>query len=196
MKSDQQKGLKDRTIILDPGHGSFTQDGYYDAGAIGPTGLLESAVNLKIALKLKTLLEEKGAVVIITRSQEQDKQSPTLKDRIKDANASGADLFLSIHQNASINHKLKGIQSFFWNNSSAKIASLLASSISKSTGLSINKVAKRSFAVTENITSMPSLLIETACLSNPEEEKMLQSDNFLLLIAEGLTNGIEQFFNN
>ena len=156
--------------------------------------MLESAVNLKIALKLQSLLEAKGANVTLTRNQEQNSDSPDLKHRLEEANASGADLFISIHQNASQNHALKGINSFFWNDSSQEIATSLAEAIAKETGLSVNQVAQRNLSVTQNVTSMPSVLIETACLSNPEEEKMLQSDTFLELIAEGMLKAIESYF--
>jgi N-acetylmuramoyl-L-alanine amidase/uncharacterized protein YraI len=194
LKPKTKKGLQDKLIILDPGHGSFRDNDYYDTGGIGPTGLLESAVNLKISLKLKSLLEENGAKVILTREKEQDTSSSTLATRIEMANASGADLFLSIHQSASINHKLNGIQSFYWHSSSKSIAEQIPSAISKETGLNIRSILKRKFATTDSITSMPAILIETATITNPEEEKMLQSDSFLALIAEGIMKGITNYF--
>ncbi|HPJ12359.1 MAG TPA: N-acetylmuramoyl-L-alanine amidase [Caldisericia bacterium] len=194
LKPKTKKGLQDKLIILDPGHGSFRDNDYYDTGGIGPTGLLESAVNLKISLKLKSLLEENGAKVVLTREKEQDTSSSTLAARIEMANASGADLFLSIHQNASLNSQLSGIQSYYWHSSSKSIAEEISSTISKETGLHVRNILKRKFAVTDSITSMPSVLIETATITNPEEEKMLQSDSFLALIAEGILKGISNYF--
>ncbi|MDD4028477.1 MAG: N-acetylmuramoyl-L-alanine amidase [Caldisericia bacterium] len=194
LKPTSGKGLQNKFIVIDPGHGSFRDNDYYDTGGIGPTGLLESAINLKISLKLKALLEENGAKVFLTRDKEQDSASPSLKSRIELANASGADMFISVHQNASINHKVKGIQCFYWHASSKTMAEKISDSISKETGLGILQILQRKFAITNAITSMPSILIETAAITNPEEEKMLQSDSFLSLIAEGLLKGIESYF--
>jgi N-acetylmuramoyl-L-alanine amidase/uncharacterized protein YraI len=195
LKPVLEKGLQNKIIAIDPGHGSFRNNDYYDAGGIGPTGLLESSVNVKIALKLKALLEENGAKVILTREKEQDKISPDLTSRIEMVNTSGADMFISIHQNASMNHKVKGIQCFYWHSSSKTIADTISDSISKETGLEIYQILRRKLAIIDSITAMPAILIETTAISNPEEEKMLQSDSFLSLITEGMLKGIETYFH-
>lgn len=194
LKPDKGRGVADKLIIIDPGHGAFSEDGYYDTGAIGPTGLLESMVNLKVALKLRELLEKEGARVILTREKEQDEKSPTLEKRIENANKSGADLFISIHQNASINQEANGSEVYYFNDNSSPLAELILESLHAKIGLTSRGVKKRGFAVTKEITTMPSILVECAFISNPAEEKLLGSDNFLNLIAEGLLSGIKKFF--
>jgi N-acetylmuramoyl-L-alanine amidase len=194
-KKSSLKGIRGKKIILDPGHGSF-EDGYYDCGAIGPTGCLESYTNLQVVLKLKALLEKEGATVLLTREQEQNKETLSLDDRVEYANKSGADLYISIHQNASLSTEAKGCEVFYYNDNSLKAGDMLLGSLSGNTGLVARGNKKRSLAVTKEITTMPSLLIECAFLSNPEEEKMLQSDTFIGLIAEGISIGVKKFFES
>ena len=192
-KKSKSKGIKNKKIILDPGHGSF-EDGYYDCGAIGPTGLLESFVNLQTALKMKELLEKEGAIVTLTRDQEQNKLTMSLDQRVEFANKSGADLYISIHQNASLSTEAKGCEVFYYNENSEETAEAVVEALSGGTGLLSRGIKKRGLSVTKEITTMPSILIECAFISNPEEEKMLQSDRFIGLISEGIITGVKRFF--
>lgn len=192
-KKLKSKGIKDKKIILDPGHGSF-EDGYYDCGAIGPTGLLESFVNLQTALKMKELLEKEGAIVSLTRDQEQNKDTMSLDNRVEFANKSGADLYISIHQNASLSTEAKGCEVYYYNENSEETAEAVIEALSGGTGLMSRGIKKRGLSVTKEITTMPSILIECAFISNPEEEKMLQSEKFIGLISEGIITGIKRFF--
>lgn len=194
IKKSGSKGIRGKKIILDPGHGSF-EDGYYDCGAIGPTGSLESFINLQVTQKLKTFLEKEGAIVLLTREQEQNKETMSLDQRVSFANKSGADLYISIHQNASYSSEAKGCEVFYFNENSEKAGEMLLSSLSGNTGLVSRGNKKRGLAVTKEITTMPSLLVECAFISNPEEEKMLQSETFLGLVAEGLLMGVKKFFD-
>lgn len=94
-----------RTIVLDPGHGGK------DPGAVGKKGLREKDVNLAVTLKLKRMLEnELGLRVLLTRS---DDRFVSLQDRTKFANDNKADLFVSIHANASKNRESKGIETYY-----------------------------------------------------------------------------------
>lgn len=92
-------------LVLDPGHGGK------DPGAIGPTGLKEKDVVLKVAKLVKEKAEKRlGWVVYLTR--EDDCYLP-LEERTAFANQKGGDLFLSIHCNASYNKESKGIETYF-----------------------------------------------------------------------------------
>jgi N-acetylmuramoyl-L-alanine amidase len=96
-----------RKIVIDPGHGG------HDPGAIGPKKLYEKDVVLDIALKLKKiLLQDPLNEVYITR--ETDTYLP-LEERTAIANRKGADLFVSIHANASRNRQTKGIETYLLN---------------------------------------------------------------------------------
>jgi len=100
-------GLKIGRIVIDPGHGG------HDTGTIGPTGLEEKAVVLDVGLKLKKLLEQNtGCEVVMTRS---DDTFIPLEERTAIANQKGADLFISIHANASRDTSARGIETYYLN---------------------------------------------------------------------------------
>ncbi len=92
-------------IVLDPGHGGD------DSGAIGPSGIKEKDIVLGVALKLKRLLTEQyGCNVEMTRK---DDVFIPLKERPAFANRAMADVFISIHANASAKRDSSGIETFF-----------------------------------------------------------------------------------
>ena len=94
-----------KTIVIDPGHGGR------DAGAVGKKlRLKEKYLNLNLSKKLKNILEEHGIKVIMTR--ESDVFIP-LQDRVRMANSSGADLFISIHANASRSRAMNGFECYY-----------------------------------------------------------------------------------
>lgn len=97
-------GLKVGRVVIDPGHGGR------DTGTIGPSGLLEKDLVLDVSRRLKELLEKRlGLDVILTRS---DDRFIPLEERTAIANQKGADLFISIHANASRNRRVSGIETF------------------------------------------------------------------------------------
>jgi len=103
----RQLGLGVRRIVIDPGHGG------HDPGTSGPKGLQEKDLVLDVALRLDRLVrQELGAEVVLTRST--DVFIP-LEERTGIANTRGADLFLSIHANASRNPRARGIETYFLN---------------------------------------------------------------------------------
>ena len=107
-----------KTIIVDAGHGGE------DGGAVSSEGVTEADINLKIALKLQALLEQSGANVILTRSDEnaiydldkktlRAKKNSDIKNRVKIGNNSSADIFVSIHLNKILQSEYYGWQTFF-----------------------------------------------------------------------------------
>jgi N-acetylmuramoyl-L-alanine amidase len=101
----RELGLKIHRIAIDPGHGG------YDAGTIGPHGLLEKNLCLDVALRLGQLIEENipGAEVVYTRKD--DRHVP-LEERTAIANRANADLFISIHANSSHNREARGVETY------------------------------------------------------------------------------------
>ena len=107
-----------RKIVLDPGHGGK------DTGAIGVSGLMEKDVVLAVAKKLAAKLRsEMGIEVVLTR--ENDTFIP-LEERTAIANREGADLFISLHTNASPNPQARGIETYYLNNTDDEAARRLA----------------------------------------------------------------------
>jgi N-acetylmuramoyl-L-alanine amidase len=101
----RQLGLSVARVVIDAGHGG------HDPGAHG-NGINESELTLDVALRLQTLLEKAGIDVVMTRDS--DVFIP-LEERTEIANREGADLFLSIHANASRNIQAHGIETYFLN---------------------------------------------------------------------------------
>jgi N-acetylmuramoyl-L-alanine amidase len=107
-----------RKIVLDPGHGGK------DPGAIGIGGAAEKDIVLSLAKKLaRRLRRELRVEVVLTR--EDDRFIP-LEDRTAIANAEGADLFISLHVNASPSHETRGIETYYLDNTNDEASILLA----------------------------------------------------------------------
>ncbi len=179
------------TIMLDPGHGGK------DCGATGHSGLKEKDVNLTVALHTANLLRAKGFNVILTRS---DDQYITLAERVTLAEKKGADLFISIHANASLNNKFaSGTETYYFPNKDSApqsffLASLIQQEVSSSLNLPSIGVKKDSFHVIRE-TYMPSALVELAFLSNAVDETVLRSGECLQLAAGALYRAVMRYYN-
>jgi N-acetylmuramoyl-L-alanine amidase len=103
----QQLGLGVKRIVIDPGHGGK------DKGASGKNGLYEKDLNLKIAKKLsQRIKQDLNLEVLLTRDSD---QFIPLEERTAIANTKHADLFVSIHVNASPNPQAEGFETYFLN---------------------------------------------------------------------------------
>lgn len=171
-------------------------------------GTTEAETNLKIALKLQSLLEQAGSTVILTRSDENaiyDIDSKTLKqkkvsdihNRVKIGNESRADLFISIHLNKIPQQQYWGWQCFYkeGNEQSQKLAKSLQENLNEA----IQKENKRVAMKLDNVYIMkhveiPISIVECGFLSNQEEEKLLLQDTYQDRLAWGIYNGIIDYF--
>lgn len=194
--------VSNKVIVLDAGHG------IPDEGAQSSNGTTEAETNLKVALKVQTLLEQSGATVILTRSDENaiyDIDSKTLKqkkisdihNRVKIGNESSADIFVSIHLNKIPQQQYYGWQTFFQEGNEQSLN--LAKSIQSNLNDSIQKENKRVAMKIDNIYIMkhieiPTAIVECGFLSNPEEEKLLLEDDYQNRLAWGIYNGIMDYF--
>ena len=194
--------VTNRTIIIDAGHGGE------DGGAVSSNGVSEAQINLSIALKIQKLLEQSGATVILTRSDDnaiydidsktlRQKKNSDLKNRVKIGNTSTADLFISIHLNKIEQSQYYGWQTFFkdGNEQGKKLATCIQNNLNES----IQKENKRTPLKISNIyiiknVEIPTTIVECGFLSNPEEEKQLQTDEYQNKLAWGIYNGIMDYF--
>lgn len=188
-------GLKGKVIVLDPGHGGS------DPGAIGLNNTPEKAVTLPVALKVKALLEKAGAKVLMTRQDDRDvfgagaSAVEELSARTKVANSVKADLFVSIHANAFANRTVGGTSTHYYLKSryDRMLAECLQSSVVAAGGLTDRGAQAANFYVVKR-TLMPAALIEMAFISNPDEEKLLNSPQFQQQFAQGIVSGMDNFF--
>ena len=180
------KKLKGKTIVIDPGHSS-------DKGAVGPTGLTEADANLAISLKLRDILESKGAKVIMTRD---DKSHVALYDRPAIAKKADADIFVSIHNNAlpdGVNpFENNGSSTYYYHPHSIVLAKYIQKELVQAVKLGDYGLYHGNLAVNRP-TQYPAVLVENAFMIIPEQEALLKSDKFRKKIAKAITKGIEQF---
>lgn len=191
-----------KTIVIDAGHGKP------DEGAESSRGTTEAETNLKIALKLQNLLEQSGATVILTRSDENaiyDLDAKTLKqkkisdihNRVKIGNESSADIFVSIHLNKIPQQQYDGWQTFY--NGNNENSRKLAVSIQNKLNDAIQKENNRIAKTIDNIyiikhVEIPTTIVECGFLSNPEEERSLLEDEYQNKLAWGIYNGVINYF--
>lgn len=186
------------TIVIDPGHGAYKDNGYFDVGATSPSGLYEYIVNNEIGMDVANRLMAHGATVILTHDDGK-LINMDLDDRVDLANDEDADIFVSIHSDSYPNNTSAcGMATYYYHgNGNIEEKIDLATEVQKNlalyTGRPDNGIKLKNFFVIKN-TDMPSILVEVGFLSNPVEEKLLQTSSFRSLAAEGIVNGILTYF--
>lgn len=171
-------------------------------------GTTEAESNLKIALKVQNLLEQSGATVILTRSDENaiyDIDSKTLRqkkisdihNRVKIGNESSADIFVSIHLNKIPQEEYWGWQTFYkpGNTEGQKLASAIQNNLNEA----IQKENKRTPKEIDRVyvikhVEIPTTIVECGFLSNQEEEQLLLTDEYQNKLAWGIYTGIMDYF--
>jgi N-acetylmuramoyl-L-alanine amidase len=185
--SDQASVLSGFTIAVDAGHGG-------DAlGAVGPTGLQEKVINLAIAKHLQLLLQNKGAKVVMTRTDDTNVGMPERTDAIL---AGGSQILVSIHCNAggagSDAEAVKGTSTYYRHLGYQPLADIMYTRMLELGLNQFGMVGSFNFSLNAP-TQLPNVLVETAFLSNPEDEMKLMDDNFREAIAEKVVGGLEEF---
>ena len=191
-------GLKGKIIAIDPGHGGC------DPGAIGPTGVTEKSVTLRISMEAKKILEAAGAKVIMTRtsdvevSPKKEKASDIeeLQARCDIANKAKADIFVCIHMDSFSSREARGTTGYYYSKgtaSSRRLASLVQASVVRQLNTQSRGAKSCNFYVVRK-TRMPATLVEIAFLSNASEEKLLTSAAGVQKAAQGVADGIAEFF--
>lgn len=195
---NESKGTSDSqepTIVVDPGHGG------YDTGAIGPSGVREKDIALKVGLKLGALLKSQGYNVIFTRTSDNVPWPANvhldLQTRVQIANNAHANYYISIHNNDSNLSYARGTETFFYTNSAKgkSFATSVQNALINSVHLQDRGVNPANFYVLKH-TAAVSILAELAFISNPYEEKLLNSADYQDKFANALDLGIVNFIKN
>lgn len=190
--------LQGRSITIDPGHGGS------DTGAIGPTGVTEKSVTLRIAKRLEELLEDAGAKVYMTRKTDTE-VSPKgayasdveeLQARCDVANRANTDIFVSIHMDSFSNGGAHGTTGYYYtygSDASQRLARLIKNRVVSALG-TMDRGAKAANFYVIRKTTMPAVLIEVAFVSNPDEELLLNSSVGIERAAQAIYQGIVDYF--
>ncbi|MBQ4105541.1 MAG: N-acetylmuramoyl-L-alanine amidase [Clostridia bacterium] len=191
------------TIIIDAGHGGE------DGGAESPGGLLEKDINLDIALHLQKLFIQSGFDVKMTRCDDnaiydddaktlREKKVSDLHNRTEILNSSQNNILISIHQNKFEQSQYSGTQVFYSKNNpeSASLAEYIRVAVKgllQPNNERECKVATNSIYLLDNAT-VPAVLVECGFLSNPQEEQLLQSDEYKKCMAFTIYSGFLEYY--
>ncbi|MBQ8682437.1 MAG: N-acetylmuramoyl-L-alanine amidase [Selenomonadales bacterium] len=184
--------LDGKIICIDAGHGGN------DTGSCGPNGTYEKEHTLAIALSLREILEQNGAAVVMTRS---DDTLPIWADAPDDkiaraaiAGDASADLLLSLHADGFYPRPISRSTVYYYRDESETLAKCLARSLGSELLTPASSYRFGSFSVIR-YASMTAVWVDIASLANPEEELFLSSKDGRDKIASALYHGITQFFH-
>lgn len=190
-------------IIIDAGHGGE------DGGATSCTGMLESQINLEIALKLDDLLQFLGletqpirktdTSVYTEGSTIAQKKVSDLKERVRIANSREGAVLISIHQNIFADSRYDGAQVFYAKTSESK---RLAEDLQKNLVSTVNRGSNRKCKLADSVYLMQNIsctgvLIECGFLSNPREEADLRDPAYQKKLCCVIASTVSSYlFNN
>lgn len=195
--------ISNKIIAIDPGHGGV------DPGAVSKNGVKEDEINLKIALKLKRLVEQSGGIVFMTRTTDKglytseaktlrQMKTEDLKKRREIIDNSGSEILISIHLNSFIRPSYYGAQTFFKKGSEEgeKLALMIQEELRNILDKDNKRQPqKRDDVYILNEVSMPAVLVECGFLSNTMEEQLLIDESYQEKIAWSIYVGIMNYFN-
>jgi N-acetylmuramoyl-L-alanine amidase len=198
-----------RTIVLDAGHGAK------DPGTTGRSGVKEKDLALDIALRAKAHLAAAGVRVVMIRDSDRFWE---LEDRPYLAARSGGDAFVSIHMNAAASRAVQGIETFVtaaanypptaesrlggkypavpnnqFNHSNTLLGNQIQHALIGITRAEDRGLKRARFIVLRN-SAMPAALVECGFLSNPQEEQKLSTPSYRETVAQGIAQGILNYF--
>ena len=185
--------LAGRVILVDAGHGGT------DGGARAKdSGVWEKELNLQTALVLKSLLEEEGAEVIMTREtdmQYSENKRADLTARLDLARENGADMVISIHMNEYRTRSVSGPQVFY--REGQEDSRLLAGCVQDALISALNPAKKRAAMAGDYFIlslDIPSVLVECGFISNAAEEALLRTPEYREKVAQGIGDGIVEYY--
>jgi N-acetylmuramoyl-L-alanine amidase len=188
-------------IVLDAGHGGS------DPGAVGVNGLYEKTVNFDVVNRVKAILEGRGYEVALTRDSD---IFLSLAQRVAITNSLAPDLFVSVHANAHTNPSINGSLVLYYDKDypqadyppsdamaaltpeSKRLAQLVQDAMVKTAG-TVDRGLVPSAVYVARMGSVPSILVETAFLSNAGDAANLADADFRQKLAAGIAVGIEAY---
>ena len=202
-------------IVIDAGH---QRKGNYEKEPNGPnsdvmkakvssgtqgvvTGLAEYELNLTVSLFLKEELLARGYEVIMIRETHDVDISNV--ERAKVANEAKADAFIRIHADSSTNQNAKGVMTICqtsknpynreWYEESSTLSELVLEEVVEETGATKRQIWETDTMTGINWTTVPTTILEMGFMSNPEEDKLLATEEYQKKIAKGIAEAIERF---
>lgn len=215
--SNKTQEDKKKIVVLDPGHGNKSnlekepiypgakelkiKDGGGAEGINSKTP--EYVIAMKITDKLKELLEDSGYNVIMTKTTPD--QNPGNVERAEVGNENNADLVIRVHADSFDNSSVSGASMLVPSSIgyatdiseiSKKYGQVVLQSLIDEAGMKNRGVVERNDITGFNWSKVPVILVETGFLSNPQEDELLNSEEYQNKIAKGLFEGIDKALNN
>lgn len=217
VESEKVKEVKKKVIVLDPGHGNrsnLEKEAIYPGatelkikdggGAEGVNSKTpEYVIAMGITMNLKALLENKGYAVIMTKTTPQE--SPGNIERAEVGNKNNADLVIRVHADSSESSNTSGASILVpapigyakdISEISRKYGEIVLESLINEVGMKNKGVIERNDLTGFNWSKVPIILVETGFLSNPQEDQLLNTEEYQNKIAKGLFNGIDKALSN
>ncbi|MFZ5590614.1 MAG: N-acetylmuramoyl-L-alanine amidase family protein [Bacillota bacterium] len=198
-QANNSSGLKNRVIVLDPGHGG------YDPGAVN-NNIREKDLNLALSQKIAELLKKEGAIVHLTRTKDYNlapvglhgraARFADLSLRAAMAKEKSADIFVSIHMNSIAFRYCRGAEVYyhFQSQEGARLAQSIQSELIKIPGMRKRTVKPGDYALLR-LTTVPAVIVEAGFITNDDELKHLTTERYQQALAESIVRGIENYFS-
>lgn len=186
--------VQKQVIVIDAGHGG------YDPGKIGVNKALEKDINLQIAQRVKTCLEENKIAVVMTREEDvmADTKRADMQKRVNLINKTRPAIAVSIHQNSYSDSSVTGAQVFYYKGSEEGKAAaiLMQEELKKMNSENVRQIKDNNNFFMLKKTKVPTIIVECGFLSNAQEAQKLVSEEYQMELAEAISNGILVFLNN
>lgn len=193
--------LTGKIIVLDAGHGGP------DGGAVGGNEIIEKNITLEITKKVQDYLQEQGALVILSRDEDEDlasedtkgyskRKTEDLQKRVSLINQSGTDLFVSIHLNAIPVSNSSGAQTFYTRSlvENERVAKFIQAELRTSLENTTRSAKTISNVYLLKYAKAPGALVEAGFLSNVNERYLLNSEKYQQKVAAAIYRGILRYF--
>ena len=189
------------TVVVDAGHGGI------DPGKVGVNDALEKDINLSIAMKLKSYLEQQDIKVIMTREtdmglyeeSDSNKKVRDMKNRLAIMEEIKPELVISIHQNSYPEESVSGMQVFYYETSTEgkQLAEIMQQTMIESLKPQKERTAKANdtYYLLKK-TSAPIVIVECGFLSNHTEAKLLVSSDYQEKMAWAIHMGVLRYLNH
>lgn len=184
-KQGNDGSLRNKLIIIDPGHGGK------DDGATGIGGTKEKELTLDTARILNDKLRAAGAKVILTRNSD---DFVSLNSRVRLSHILEADAYISIHFDSTTEQQVRGITSYYYHPYQKSLASHVHVALSGNTKMKDRGVRFGDYHVIRE-NNQNAILLELGYLSNPTEETLISSRKYHEQVSDAIVQGLTNFFD-
>lgn len=187
-------------IVIDAGHGGK------DPGKVGVNEALEKEINLSIALRLKSLLEQNDVLVVLTREEDKDlaseqatnRKNEDLRARAKLVEETAPVVLVSIHQNSFPEESVDGAQVFYYSGSESgkQLGRMVQERLKSEINDGNHRVAKanKEYYLLKKAVC-PAIIVECGFLSNPAEAELLATEEYQEKLAFAIALGVMEYIN-